>query len=596
MKRKNFKTKKLACALTLGLMATAVSCTDSSFDFSNIDVTIGIGGDSIAFPASSTQDIMLDDVLDLDNSDLISIEDNGDYVFSKDGGDVRAANPSVDVVRISKRQITTSDLVVNVNGSTQQAAQRGTSRAAAVHSVEGVVSKFSYQSDANNEIVDLKSAEVESAMSIDVTFSQELRRVLGSFKTISLIMPQYATFELESSSVAPASFDGHTMTFNNLSTSGDLHIRARLVKLDFGTAQSATNQLLFDKNSKKAVMNGNVVVKAQFDDILSVSADPSKCFIHTEMQLGDITVNKATGMFDPKIDLANLGDVTINSIPDFLTDKDVSINLHNPMIDLAISNNIDIEAVVKGEITAYDNNGQKLASVTVPDITVKAGTDTRVRLCKTDDGTAPDGTEVKVVPTLATLMTKIPHRLCFTAEAHANAGRVSTIQLGKRDYQIKPSYCIKAPLAFDEGAQIVYRDTLDGWHDDIDDLSLAEGAYLKVTANVENRVPANLSVSAYAIDTEGREVSAQRVEVKVVGTVKGSEDGTSPVVSPLDVRLYERESGALKSIDGLVLRVVAAAGEGNDAIVGKTINAKTQTLVVRDIKIKLYGRVIGDFN
>ena len=45
-----------------------------------------------------------------------------------------------------------------------------------------------------------------------------------------------------------------------------------------------------------------------------------------------------------------------------------------------------------------------------------------------------------------------------------------------------------------------------------------------------------------------------------------------------------------------MLKVEAAAGTGNDAIVGKTINANTQTLKVSDIVIKLYGRVVADLN
>lgn len=91
-------------------------------------------------------------------------------------------------------------------------------------------------------------------------------------------------------------------------------------------------------------------------------------------------------------------------------------------------------------------------------------------------------------------------------------------------------------------------------------------------------------------------MSKDRILVEVLNSVKGSADGTTPVVSPLEIRIHEKAKGALKTIDGLVLKVEAAAGEGNDAIVGKTINAQTQTLKVNDIVIKLYGRVVADLN
>ena len=67
-------------------------------------------------------------------------------------------------------------------------------------------------------------------------------------------------------------------------------------------------------------------------------------------------------------------------------------------------------------------------------------------------------------------------------------------------------------------------------------------------------MPANLAVTAYAIDTDKKEVSQDRILVEVRNTVKGSPDGTTPVTSPMDIRIYEKTKGALKTIDGLVLK------------------------------------------
>ena len=115
-------------------------------------------------------------------------------------------------------------------------------------------------------------------------------------------------------------------------------------------------------------------------------------------------------------------------------------------------------------------------------------------------------------------------------------------------------------------------------------------------ANIVNRIPANMSVSAYAIGLDGNPIADSRVLVEVKGDVKGTADSQSAVTSPLQVRLYEKQSGALKAVDGLVFKIEASAGEGNNAIVGKTINAKTQTITVRDIRIKLFGKLVSDFN
>ncbi|WP_293491555.1 hypothetical protein, partial [Prevotella sp.] len=86
------KFRIVACMLAAGFLAVGSGCTDSDFDLSNIDQTIGIGGDGLQLPTNSTENIVLDDLLDLNNSDFISIAENGDYMFSKQRGRVKTPN------------------------------------------------------------------------------------------------------------------------------------------------------------------------------------------------------------------------------------------------------------------------------------------------------------------------------------------------------------------------------------------------------------------------------------------------------------------------------------------------------------------------
>ena len=598
MKKDISASKMASCLLGIGLLFTGYGCTDSDFDLSHIDQTIGIGGDSLALPVSGTEDIKLDDVLELDNSDLITTESNGDYVFKKEGASVEPAYPHINEVVIAKQQMTSHDLVVNVNTS---AAKGNRARVAAMQTVEGTVVTYSYKSDTQKSIKNILSASADGTLNISVQFSDELKRVVNSFRSMTLQLPEYMTFSTPVTTPAYSSFDGHTLTFSNVNPAHGISINARLNKLAFGVKGSAGNTLAYDTHLQQATMEGNVKVKVTFNDINAVSVDPAKCTIKTQMTMGNITIKGAQGMFDPDIDLGNLGEVTINSIPDFLSGDDVRINLYNPMINLDVDNNMNIEGKVKGTITAYDEKGKAMAQVEVPAFTINASatdgqnTTTRICICKNKPEEA-DGRTAVLVPTLSDLMTRIPKTLKFVADVKANSEKTADITLGSAThYRVAPSYSIKADLAFDRGAQIVYRDTLDGWNDDMDDYALAEGSFVKITANVSNSIPANLSVSAHAIGTDRKAVSDDRILVQVTGRVKGAADGKA-VNSPLEIRIYEKQKGALKTIDGLALKVEAAAGEGTDAIVGKTINAKTQTLKVSNMVIKLYGRVISDLN
>lgn len=178
------------------------------------------------------------------------------------------------------------------------------------------------------------------------------------------------------------------------------------------------------------------------------------------------------------------------------------------------------------------------------------------------------------------------------AEARADASREGTMELGK-SYTIQPAYSIMAPLAFDEGARIVYNDTIDGWTDDLEDIDLMAGSAIELTANVENKVPAYLTVSATAIDVHGKPIPENRIKVEVSNVINASEDGKTPVVTPLKIRLTEGEPGSVALVDGLTFRIEAASGEeGAKSIVGQTINAYNHTLKARDIKVRLVGKII----
>lgn len=145
----------------------------------------------------------------------------------------------------------------------------------------------------------------------------------------------------------------------------------------------------------------------------------------------------------------------------------------------------------------------------------------------------------------------------------------------------------------DEATRIVYNDTIDGWTDDLEDIDLMAGSAIELTANVENKIPAYLTVSATAIDVQGKPIPENRIKVEVSNVINASEDGKTPVVTPLKIRLTEGEPGSVALVDGLTFRIEAASGEeGAKSIVGQTINAYNHTLKARDIKVRLVGKII----
>ena len=596
------KSRIVACMLAAGFLAVGSGCTDSDFDLSNIDQTIGIGGDGLQLPTNSTENIVLDDLLDLNNSDFISIAENGDYMFSKQSDDVKPSHPSIDEVLVKEAKVNNNFKIEIPESSLMQTRRKsaGHTKLSKTASVEGEASEFKYRGNVPYEIRELISAKTASDINIDVNVTAELKKVIPTFKTMTVTIPSYLKLNIGKCSPSQPEYDAEKgiITFRNISSSAKINIKANISSLDFSTPPPTvvfTPGVLGADGSID--FDGAVLLGITFDEVNKEGNSLQNLYMSAKMTMGAIRVTEATGKFKPNLDLEDLGNVNINNVPDFLTDYDVTVNLYNPVIELTATSDIDVAGVATATLIAENERGNEMAKVEIRGLNIKPNGTTRLCICKHKEGideTKYD--QVKVVSNLSDIVRKIPHRINCKAEVDADTYRKGTVKLGKK-YTIDADVHMSAPLAFDEGAQIVYTDTIDGWNEDIDKFSFAEGAYIEMTTEVENKMPAYLNVSAFAIDVNGKEIPQHHIRVDVSNSVKASEDGEKAVVTPVTIKLRENEKGALKTVDGIVFRVTAAAGDKDaQTIVGKTINAYKHTLTARNIKVRLVGKIIADFN
>lgn len=558
-----------AAVLTL----SAASCTDSSYDLNEVDATIGIGGDSLSLPVSSTEDIMPEEVLELDNSDFLFTDEDGDYMFEANGGDISPVE-----VEVAKTVVRCRDLT-NTRVSIGQVA----TRSAGDVSVSGVVTTMKYSGECPADVKSLSSTDVDAPLSFRLTFSEGLKHALPTIKSLTLTLPPYFVLD-----------DGtNTVHLSNVSTSRALSIDSHVKALRFGLSTPADNSLTMHGGTIS--MTGKITIDAVID-ASSLATATGSMYIDCQTSLGDVTLEGATGQFCPAIKLNDIGDVRISSVPDFLTDEEANVGLYNPQIIISLDNDADVGGTVDGTITTYDKQGRKLMSVDIDGMSIAPGQTSSILLCRTTDGVRTDGyTQVKAVPGLGDMVRRIPSRISFSASTHADDSRQSAIRFGHK-YHIKPHFTFRAPLALASDACIVYNDTLDGWHDDIDDIELSEGAELLLRANVANKMPLSLTVSATAITPDGHAVPHDDILIDVSNTVRGSADGVNATVTPITIRLKECRKGAIKSIDGIALHVVATSPSDDASAAAVTLNSKRHTLRLTDIRVTMKGKVIGDFN
>lgn len=592
MKKKQMKASLLlASLLTLGFSVTG--CTNDDYDFDQIDATMGFGSGELEIPASSTMNIPLSDILELEEGGSVKIAANGDYLFQLTGSDASSASPMISPI-VLRGNSYSNTLTLNANS-----AAKGT-RAAGSHLSFVSPKELMFKYNGTDAAVkSLKSAEVagEIELKINLTLGG-LSSAINKINKATLTLPGY----LQISSVngngnGVPMVNGSKITVENVSTSRNLQLTIKAKKLDFAN-QDAYGKVVIGNN-------GSIKMDGYFD--LGIEANvtgvpTSALSIGANVTVNDITLKSATGIFDPEINISSLGDVSVTGVPDFLSEDGVRADLDNPQIILSIKNDMDAAAKVSAKVIST-KNGQNLATVQLPEMNICKTTVvpvTKICICRhnTEELTAQYGAaNVYEVSNLATLINQhIPDHVQITdVKTKADLSQEMTIEFG-RYYHVVPSYEIYAPLAFAEDAVIEYADDFDGWNDDLDDLELSEGTYVRLTADAQNLVPATLIVEATPLGLEGTDIS-NLIEVNVKkGTVKASADGVTAVNSPLEIELREKVKGGLQKLDGLSYKVKGKASHDGTTVTGINLNSEKHTLKLANIKVKLVGKVIGNFN
>lgn len=584
-------TLLLASLLVGGFLVTG--CTNSDYDFNEIDATMGFGGDGLELPASSTMDIPLKDVLDLEENGSVKLDDEGNYLFQLTGSGSSEANPKIEPIRLEGRSYN-ANIPISLSASAK--ATRSLTASSGIPEVKEKM--FEYHG-VDKSVKSLTKANMKTVtMKLTLGFSG-ISSVISKIKKATLTLPGYL-------SLNRVVGDGNDMP---IPTSSRIDIADISTSRDM-VLTITSNELLFSEQDAYGTLSiaedGKIDMDGYFGlkiDDFELTGTPSTAnmSIAAKVEVENIELTSATGVFDPEVNFGTLGEVDVTGVPDFLSDDNVVADLANPQILLTINNEMNVAATVKATVTAT-KSGQTTATVQLPEMYIEKNSvspTTQICICreKTPELTAQYGEKnVYAVSNLSTLINKIPDHVSIgNVEARADQSQEATVEFGK-PYHITPSYEVYAPLAFGKDAVIEYSDQFDGWNDDIDDLELSENTYVRLTADAISKVPAVLILEATPLGVGGADIS-NLIEVNIKkGEVSASTDGETAVTSPLEVEIREKVKGGLKQLDGLSYKVQGKATHNGTTVEGITLNANKHTLKLNNIKVKLVGKIIGDFN
>ena len=381
MRKMNAKTICLVAAVSCVAMGT-VSCTDSDYDLSNVDMTVGLGGGELKLPVSSSDVIPLKEVLKFSDSEVVDTIEGGDYMFAKNGDAVSPAHPEID--RITVMKLNSQGFDFDLGNKLRDAisgllpsSTKGMKRIRIPEDIteSKIVNTFEYKGEQPQEVEELKEAYITAGMKLTIRFSEGLKNLVSSVGEMKITLPTYMSFEAEGSGFKK---EGTSLVFKDIRTSEDLSVAISINKLSMGTdpddelgkLESKDNYITMDGNLKLEATITDVEIPTNLSEI-----DYSDCKIESKLEMDDaVTLDKVTGRFAPTIDLSNLGEANITGLPDFLTEGDVCIDLDNPQIALTLESDLTVGGELAGNIK-YWRNGQE-GSFSLPEpIKLKASTE-----------------------------------------------------------------------------------------------------------------------------------------------------------------------------------------------------------------------------
>ena len=564
------------------------SCVDDQYDLDkDVDMTVTVGGD-LTIPGSSTEEITLKKIFDLEEDSNVQPDAEGNYVLSQQG------ETSVSDVNIGKVTVAGDEIEVNGSESYLSFDEDKVLPDMTVTDEVDERNSFKIDSDVTRDVVALKTAQVNMPISFRMYYEGNAG-TLYLKKGFALTFPAYMTLVTDDPKVEVSdNGDVKALVFKEdteIRKNTELAVVARVTAIDFEKMDEGMGLVerghLFMAGDIRAI--GTSYVKtSEFG-----SANQINLTLTTDVDIDEMDIFRAVAKVDPQISVS-VSPVKIQNLPDFLNDDEVSINLNDPRIFINVTNPTPVDINLTAQLTPVKDG------IMLTDKIVQIGSETEAasqviipgnvtdyRICihQITDEAGIEADRIVSVPGLNRLIEKIPDEIRMEPVETTAVQECKEIELGG-DYRIETDYQLETPLQFNEGTEVIYSEKMDGWGSDMEDYDFKE---VVVSMKATNAIPLDLQMTADAIDVEGNILS------EVSATVEGNITAGTPnqkTNSELKIILKSSSTEALHRLDGLTYRVSAKTTK---EVAGTVLN-ENQTLKLDDIRIQIKGGITMDMN
>ena len=623
----------MACMTSIVSLCVA-SCVNEAYDLSKgIDTTVDINAD-ISVPLGSTQKILIGDLLEIDSGNsMITVADNGDYVFSIQGDPITRTveMPDLDLgtIDIGNEQ-NEGGFRVNMEVPVDQLKSDLAGSLTVPEDykfddirVEGETSTAIKISQEVDYVTAIERIDMDADLTLSLALARSGGNGTGGSITISegfvLNFPDYIVVGAPSDSrfsLDPADNSIKTVSDVTLEMNDALALTIDITAIDFTNSTMPDGQGLIDGKiviDDKIVMSGLSVSAMARSFGSTVSELPTQLTLDIDLSAAVNEIKSARLILDPEVTVEDQTIEVTGERPEFLEGADVNIDLYNPVITLTVRNDSPLSAALSATITA-NTEGKDPVSVMLgsqdPDaedaIVLSPGvTPVYISRKPYDPGDIISGTNpyISVVnDEIGSLVSALPDEIVISdIKVQAIQDMVTVDLAGTDEYEFAMDYSIYSPMAFGEDLLIEYPYDIKGLNDTFNSSSEETGSgndgveirFTEATVSLTfvNEIPFRLGVTALPIDTDGNVIESG-IEISLTDPATGADVSVAPgsINNPGSTSALitvHADMETVRKLDGFRLDLKGSCDSG---FAGQAIN-KDQGIQLKDISVSIVGGI-----
>lgn len=549
--------KTIIIAFTL----LAFSCVDNKYDLEKeIELKISFGENGLTIPTSSTGDIELNQIVELKENGQLTTDLEGNYLFYK-------ANNDMDSIILTTGQ-----------GSLCNATESNyTYHFKQDPALETTIKNAQYNTAIMTFCTDISPNYQPDHMTDAIKYFEYIKTPLSidiqiMFNNVNEFTSNISEIRYE----VPSFYDlvnEKELTDTQVSVSGTYRHTINTKGVNFKAAMRNGDKIGYDSTTGEITMIGHIkmyfTINTAHMNEYEALKDPQ---MDIRVIIGTLGTNEVTGRFAQKEQI-NVDPITFEDLPDIIQNEEVAIDLENPMVRLTVDNSIPARALVNATLKSYRNETE-IARLNIGE---KYGTDSikfegekkQTIWISRVPTVIPDTVSGNVVVgNIMDLLKKMPDKIEIDGWANTDSTQIVTLGLNK-DYIVRPSYELVAPLIIGPNMKLVYTKETDSLHSTMKSIEISS---LTMKARAINKIPLDLTTTMIAKDIEGNKITG--ITLLQSQTIKGLDESDITLTMTGDIEDFQKMD---------ILEIKAYA-ESNEQLAGHALN-KNQALRIEDIKV-----------